>query len=102
WLAGEFDLGAPVAVGGDREHAVIEEVRVPEPAFVPAGALAEVEPRDEGFGGARLRGHGVDLPWAPWPGPAVHHNKARGAARRRHGRRRADVAAPGLRLRRGV
>ena len=36
-LAVEIDFDPALAVGGDGEHGVVEEVRVPEAAVVPAG-----------------------------------------------------------------
>ena len=64
----EGDLGPSLAPGGHGEDGVIEEVRVPEAPVVPAGTLAEAEPRDERLGDGGVDGHGADLLEDP-PGP---------------------------------
>ena len=60
-LAVEVDLDPALAVGRDGEDGVVEEVREPQPAVVPARALAEVQAGEEGLGGQGLARHGVLL-----------------------------------------
>ncbi len=51
----------------DREHGVVEEVRVPQPPLVPARALPEEQPGQERLGGQGLARHGAP----PCPGRAI-------------------------------
>ena len=58
---------------------MVEEVRVPEPAFVPAGALAEEQAREEGLGGQTAFVTVAPPPGPCGPAPAVHHSVRRRA-----------------------
>ena len=60
-LAVEVHLDPALAVGRDREDGVVEEVRVPEPAVVPARAFAEEEAGDERLGSQGFSRHAAHL-----------------------------------------
>ena len=75
----EVHLDPAVALGGDGEDGVVEEVRVPEAAVVPAGALAEVEAREEGLGGQGCRSSRCAPPGPGVRALAVQHSAAPGA-----------------------
>ena len=63
-LAVEVNLDPALAVRRDGEDGVVEEVRVPQAAVVPARAFPEEQARQERLGGQGLARHGAP----PLPG----------------------------------
>ena len=74
-LTVEVHFDPALAVRRDGEDGVVEEVRVPEPALVPAGALAEEEAGDERLGGQGLTCHAAHLHAGRVSGIAVQHSR---------------------------